>query len=96
MAFNRYFALNTSNLTPRRQHHLKIFVTTADGRYATPKGDQTFASNRASGKVPSQTFQRAPTTIPIHAGCIWSSLISPNKHALAAEQMVTKYAPGDV
>jgi hypothetical protein len=34
MAFNRYFALNTSNLTPRRQHHLKIFVTTADGRTA--------------------------------------------------------------
>ncbi|MFH5773694.1 DUF1190 domain-containing protein [Paracoccus sp. NGMCC 1.201697] len=38
-------------------------VRTADGRYATPKGDQTFASNRGTGKVPSQTFQRAPTTL---------------------------------
>ncbi|HEX6150394.1 hypothetical protein [Nocardioides sp.] len=34
LAFNRYFARNTSNLTPRTQHHLKIFVTTADGRTA--------------------------------------------------------------
>jgi len=38
-------------------------VRTADGRYATPKGDQSFASNRGAGKVPSQTFQRAPTTL---------------------------------
>lgn len=38
-------------------------VRTADGRYATPKGDQSFASNRAAGKVSPQTFQRAPSTI---------------------------------
>lgn len=38
-------------------------VPTADGRYSTPKGDQTFASNRGAGKVPGSTFQRAPSTI---------------------------------
>lgn len=38
-------------------------VRTADGRYATPKGDQSFASNRAAGKVAPQTFQRAPSTV---------------------------------
>lgn len=38
-------------------------VRTADGRYATPKGDQSFASNRAAGKVSPQTFQRAPSTV---------------------------------
>lgn len=38
-------------------------VKTADGRFSTPKGDQSFASNRGQGKVPSQTFQRAPSTI---------------------------------
>ncbi len=38
-------------------------VRTADGRYATPKGDQSFASNRGAGKVPAQTFQRGPATV---------------------------------
>ncbi|RQP07305.1 MAG: DUF1190 domain-containing protein [Paracoccus sp. BP8] len=38
-------------------------VNTADGRYSTPKGDQSFASNRGAGKVPATTFQRAPSTI---------------------------------
>lgn len=38
-------------------------VQKADGRYATPKGDQSFASNRGSGKVPAQTFTRGPTTM---------------------------------
>ena len=38
-------------------------VRTADGRYATPKGDQSFASNRGAGKVSPQTFQRAPSTL---------------------------------
>ncbi|WJS85686.1 DUF1190 domain-containing protein [Paracoccus sp. TOH] len=38
-------------------------VNTADGRYSTPKGDQSFASNRGAGKVSATTFQRAPSTI---------------------------------
>lgn len=38
-------------------------VRTADGRYATPKGDQSFATNRGSGRVPAQSFQRAPSTL---------------------------------
>lgn len=38
-------------------------VNTADGRYSTPKGDQSFASNRGAGKVPAAAFQRAPSTI---------------------------------
>lgn len=38
-------------------------VRTADGKYATPKGDQSFATNRGAGKVPAQSFQRAPTTL---------------------------------
>ncbi|KGJ06133.1 hypothetical protein IT41_02950 [Paracoccus halophilus] len=38
-------------------------VNTPDGRYSTPKGDQTFASNRGAGKVSGATFQRAPATI---------------------------------
>lgn len=38
-------------------------MRTADGRYTTPKGDQSFASNRGAGKVPTQSFQRAPTTL---------------------------------
>lgn len=38
-------------------------VKTADGRFSTPKGDQSFASNRGAGKVPTSTFQRAPSTI---------------------------------
>ena len=38
-------------------------VPTADGRFATPKGDQSFATNRGAGKVPAASFQRAPTTL---------------------------------
>lgn len=38
-------------------------VNTPDGRYSTPKGNQTFASNRGAGKVAPTTFQRAPSTI---------------------------------
>lgn len=38
-------------------------VNTADGRYSTAKGDQSFASNRGAGKVPAQTFTRGPTTV---------------------------------
>ncbi|MFT4013623.1 MAG: DUF1190 domain-containing protein [Paracoccus sp. (in: a-proteobacteria)] len=38
-------------------------VRTADGRYSTPKGDQSFATNRGAGKVPQQAFQRGPTTL---------------------------------
>ncbi|MTH77558.1 DUF1190 domain-containing protein [Paracoccus aestuariivivens] len=38
-------------------------VRTASGGYSTPKGDQSFATNRGAGKVSPQTFQRAPTTL---------------------------------
>lgn len=38
-------------------------VQTANGRYTTPKGDQSFASNRGAGKVSPQTFTKAPSTI---------------------------------
>lgn len=38
-------------------------VRTADGRFATPKGDQSFATNNGAGKVASSTFNRAPATI---------------------------------
>lgn len=38
-------------------------VNTADGRYSTAKGDQSFASNRGTGKVAAQTFTRGPTTM---------------------------------
>ncbi|MBB1491902.1 MULTISPECIES: DUF1190 domain-containing protein [unclassified Paracoccus (in: a-proteobacteria)] len=33
------------------------------GGYSTPSGNQTFASNSGSGRVPAQAFNRAPTTI---------------------------------
>lgn len=33
------------------------------GGYSTPSGNQTFASNTGSGRVPAQAFTRAPTTI---------------------------------
>ncbi|AGT08700.1 DUF1190 domain-containing protein [Paracoccus aminophilus] len=38
-------------------------VQTANGRYTTPSGNQSFASNRGAGKVPSQVFtsKAAPT-----------------------------------
>ena len=36
---------------------------TADGGYSTPKGDQSFASNRGTGKVATSTFNKAPSTI---------------------------------
>lgn len=38
-------------------------VKTADGRFSTPKGDQSFATNRGAGKVAPSTFQRAPSTL---------------------------------
>lgn len=38
-------------------------VRTADGRFSTPSGTQTFASNRGAGKVPAAAFNRAPATI---------------------------------
>lgn len=38
-------------------------VQTANGRFTTPSGNQSFASNRGTGKVPAQAFQRAPSTI---------------------------------
>ena len=38
-------------------------VRTASGGYSTPSGNQTFASNRGTGKVAASTFQRAPSTI---------------------------------
>lgn len=38
-------------------------VKTQDGRYSTPKGGQSFASNKGAGKVATSTFQRAPSTI---------------------------------
>lgn len=38
-------------------------VRTADGRFSTPKGDQSFATNRGAGKVAPSTFQRAPSTL---------------------------------
>lgn len=31
--------------------------------YSTPSGNQTFASNSGSGRVPATTFNRAPTTV---------------------------------
>lgn len=37
-------------------------VRTPNG-YSTPSGNQTFASNRGAGRVPSSTFTRAPSTI---------------------------------
>jgi len=37
-------------------------VRTPNG-YSTPSGNQTFASNSGSGRVPAQAFTRAPTTI---------------------------------
>ena len=33
------------------------------GGFSTPSGNQTFASNNATGKVPATTFNRAPSTI---------------------------------
>lgn len=38
-------------------------VRTADGRYSTPSGNQSFASNRGAGQVSPNTFQRAPSTV---------------------------------
>jgi uncharacterized protein YgiB involved in biofilm formation len=38
-------------------------VKTADGRFSTPRGEQSFASNRGAGKVATSTFQRAPSTL---------------------------------
>lgn len=38
-------------------------VPNAQGGYSTPKGDQSFASNRGAGKVAPATFNRAPTTM---------------------------------
>lgn len=38
-------------------------VKTADGKFSTAKGDQSFASNRGAGKVPGNTFTRGPSTI---------------------------------
>lgn len=38
-------------------------VQNANGGYSTPKGDQSFASNRGSGKVAPSTFTKAPSTI---------------------------------
>lgn len=38
-------------------------MRTADGKYSTPSGNQSFASNSGTGKVAPQTFQRAPTTL---------------------------------
>lgn len=38
-------------------------VPNAQGGYSTPKGDQSFASNRGGGKVAPSTFNRAPTTL---------------------------------
>ncbi|SMO49007.1 DUF1190 domain-containing protein [Paracoccus laeviglucosivorans] len=37
-------------------------VRTADGRYSTPSGNQSFATNRGAGQVSPNTFQRAPST----------------------------------
>ena len=33
------------------------------GGYSTPSGNQTFASNTGSGRVPATTFNRAPATV---------------------------------
>lgn len=38
-------------------------VRTADGRFSTPAGNQTFATNRGTGKVPQTAFAKSPTTI---------------------------------
>lgn len=38
-------------------------VRTADGRFSTPAGTQSFASNRGAGKVPPSTFKPAPKTM---------------------------------
>lgn len=38
-------------------------VKTADGRFSTAKGDQSFASNRGAGKVAGSTFTRGASTI---------------------------------
>lgn len=37
-------------------------VRTPNG-YSTPSGNQTFASNSGSGRVPAQAFNRAPATV---------------------------------
>ena len=38
-------------------------VNTAVGRFSTPKGDQSFATNKGTGKVAPQAFTRGPTTL---------------------------------
>lgn len=38
-------------------------VKNAQGGFTTPNGNQSFASNRGAGKVPTSTFNRAPATI---------------------------------
>ncbi len=38
-------------------------VRTANGGFSTPAGNQSFASNRGTGKVASSTFNKAPSTI---------------------------------
>lgn len=38
-------------------------VRTAGGGFSTPSGNQTFASNNGTGRVPAATFNRAPSTI---------------------------------
>ncbi|MFV0409204.1 MAG: DUF1190 domain-containing protein [Paracoccus sp. (in: a-proteobacteria)] len=38
-------------------------VKTANGGYSTPAGNQTFASNKGTGKVAGSTFNKAPATM---------------------------------
>ncbi|AUM73323.1 DUF1190 domain-containing protein [Paracoccus jeotgali] len=38
-------------------------VKTAQGGFSTPSGNQSFASNRGVGKVPTSAFAKAPSTI---------------------------------
>ena len=38
-------------------------VRTAQGGFSTPAGNQTFASNRGTGKVATSTFTKGPSTI---------------------------------
>ncbi|NHF71749.1 DUF1190 domain-containing protein [Paracoccus xiamenensis] len=38
-------------------------VRTAQGGFSTPSGNQSFASNRGTGRVATSTFTKAPTTM---------------------------------
>ncbi|MTH63519.1 DUF1190 domain-containing protein [Paracoccus shanxieyensis] len=52
-----------SMLSGGRGVNSQPLVRTADGRYSTPAGNQSFATNRGAGQVSPNAFQRAPSTV---------------------------------